>query len=59
MRQMIRYNNTGEVLVMDTATKACTPALAHDEQSNPLADYEIDYQFSGDESNYSVMEATR
>ena len=59
MRQMIRYNRTGEVLVIDTERKTCTPALAHDEQSNPLADYELDYQFSGDEGDYSVMEATQ
>lgn len=59
MRKMIRYNNTGEVLVVDTNTGCCTPALAHDEQSYPLATYELDYEFSGDESDYSVIKATR
>jgi hypothetical protein len=59
MRKMIRYNKTGEVLVIDTTTKACTPALTPEEQASPLTDYELDYEFDGDEADYSVVKATR
>jgi hypothetical protein len=56
--QMIRYNKTGEVLVIDPERKLCTPALTPKEQTAPLADYNLDYEFSGDEADYSVIKAT-
>ena len=55
MKQLIRYNDTGEVLVIDREHMICTPPLALDDQAAPLADYDLDYEFCGDEADYSVM----
>lgn len=55
MRQMIRWNKSGEVMVIDAEQQTATAALVTAEQSAPLGDYELDYNLDPLATDYTVL----
>lgn len=60
--QMIQYNNTGEVRVIDTDLMIASDFLHHADQDTPLEDYELDFALEPSdlaEGTYRVIREAR
>ena len=56
MRQMIRWNKSGEVQVIDADVRVASAFLHHSERNAPLNDYELDIEFDPEvDGDYTVI----
>jgi len=53
--QMIRWNKSGEIMVIDAERGICSDTLHHSELTEPIESYNLDHEL-GEDDDYTVVE---